>query len=258
MRRCSRLNFVAKTTAGRRSPDNSCRCTSSNRSITFRAVGRRHARPSEYIGRLSIPVSLRIASTASATLARSRCRVRGAASFAQLGQAPQRSLDPLLPGQGIQFGLARAVIPDQAIPLDTQESAAVLMDVGHIIDGGQLAVGHTEEVAAAGQLAEQITGSAVRAIVGGVALWTRNCSGTAPSRVTVRMYSSCLRSKRIHESRRSAGCTQSVAIRAVMPPASISETKRSCRRRAFGNAGILQQISEKCRSCEMRRHCLCG
>ena len=52
---------------------------------------------------------------------------------------------------------------------DAQEAAAVPMDVGHILGGGQLAVGHIKEVAAAGQLAEQVPSGDVRAIVGGVA-----------------------------------------------------------------------------------------
>ena len=37
--RCNRLNFVVKTTEGRRPADSSCRCTSSKRSIIFRATG---------------------------------------------------------------------------------------------------------------------------------------------------------------------------------------------------------------------------
>ena len=45
----------------------------------------------------------------------------------------------------------------------------MLMDVGHVLGGGQLAVGDVEEVAAAGQLAEQVPGGAVGAVVGGVA-----------------------------------------------------------------------------------------
>ena len=52
---------------------------------------------------------------------------------------------------------------------DGEEPAAVLMDVGHVLGGGELAVGDVEEVAAAGQLAEQVPGVAVRAVVGGVA-----------------------------------------------------------------------------------------
>ena len=52
---------------------------------------------------------------------------------------------------------------------DAEEPAAVLMDVGHVLGGGQLAVGDVEEVAAAGQLAEQVPGGAVGAVVGGVA-----------------------------------------------------------------------------------------
>ena len=45
----------------------------------------------------------------------------------------------------------------------------MLMDVGHVLGGGQLAVGDVEEVAPAGQLAEQVPGVAVGAVVGGVA-----------------------------------------------------------------------------------------
>src|SRR5262249_36552609 len=49
------------------------------------------------------------------------------------------------------------------------EPAAVLVEVGHVLGGRQLAVGDVEEVAAAGQPAEQPPGLAVRAVVGGVA-----------------------------------------------------------------------------------------
>src|SRR5512135_1213667 len=118
----------------------------------------------------------------------------------------------------IQLGLAPAVIPDQAVPLDAghlrlvdrepvhhipivvdlvvdrspassavphqraegrvlgsragqhaQEPSAVLVEMGHVLGGGQLAIGHVEEVTPAGQLAEQFPGGAVRAVVGRIA-----------------------------------------------------------------------------------------
>src|SRR5512135_3057516 len=50
-----------------------------------------------------------------------------------------------------------------------QEPAATLMQVGHVLGGGQLTVGHVEEVAAPGQLAQQLPSALVRAVVGGVA-----------------------------------------------------------------------------------------
>ena len=43
------------------------------------------------------------------------------------------------------------------------------MDVGHVLGGGELAVGDVEEVAAAGQLAEELPGVDMGAVVGGVA-----------------------------------------------------------------------------------------
>ena len=52
---------------------------------------------------------------------------------------------------------------------DGEEPAAVLMDVGHVLGGGELAVGDVEEVAAAGQLAEDVPGLDMGAVVGGVA-----------------------------------------------------------------------------------------
>ncbi len=45
----------------------------------------------------------------------------------------------------------------------------MLMDVGHVLRAGQLAVGDVEEVAAVRQLAEQVPGGAVGLVVGGVA-----------------------------------------------------------------------------------------
>jgi hypothetical protein len=49
------------------------------------------------------------------------------------------------------------------------EPAAVVVEVGHVLGGGQLAVGDAEEVPPPGQLAEQLPGALVRAVVGGVA-----------------------------------------------------------------------------------------
>ena len=49
------------------------------------------------------------------------------------------------------------------------EPALALVQVGHVLAGGQLAVGHVEEVAPAGQLAEQVPGVAVRLVVHHVA-----------------------------------------------------------------------------------------
>ena len=43
------------------------------------------------------------------------------------------------------------------------------MDVGHVLGGGQLAVGDVEEVTPARQFAQEIPGVAMRAVVGGIA-----------------------------------------------------------------------------------------
>jgi hypothetical protein len=43
------------------------------------------------------------------------------------------------------------------------------MDVGHVLGGGELAVGDVEEVAAAGELAEHLPGTLMGTVVGGVA-----------------------------------------------------------------------------------------
>ncbi len=51
------------------------------------------------------------------------------------------------------------------------------MDIGHIFGGGQLAVGHVKEIVAASQLAEQIPGGAVRAVVGSVATLDSELNG---------------------------------------------------------------------------------
>ena len=49
------------------------------------------------------------------------------------------------------------------------EPPAALVQVGHVLGGGQLAVGHVEEVAAAGQFAKQLPGLLVRLVVDRVA-----------------------------------------------------------------------------------------
>ena len=43
------------------------------------------------------------------------------------------------------------------------------VDVGHVLGGGQLAIRDVEEIRSPGQLAEQVPGLAVGAVVGGVA-----------------------------------------------------------------------------------------
>src|SRR5205807_2158227 len=50
-----------------------------------------------------------------------------------------------------------------------EEPAAMLVDVGHVLGGGQLAIRDVEEIASPGQLAKQVPGGAVGAVVGGVA-----------------------------------------------------------------------------------------
>jgi hypothetical protein len=50
-----------------------------------------------------------------------------------------------------------------------EKSAAVLIDVRHVLGTRQLAVGEVKEVASAGQLAEQVPGGVVGLIVGGIA-----------------------------------------------------------------------------------------
>jgi len=50
----------------------------------------------------------------------------------------------------------------------TDEPAAVLVHVGHVLGGSQLAIGHVEEVAPAGQLTEEVPRLAMSTIVGGI------------------------------------------------------------------------------------------
>jgi hypothetical protein len=52
---------------------------------------------------------------------------------------------------------------------DAEEPPAVAMDIGHALGRGQLAVGDVGEVRPAGELAEEVPGVAMRAVVGGVA-----------------------------------------------------------------------------------------
>ncbi len=76
------------------------------------------------------------------------------------------------------------------------EAAAAAGDVVHVLYRGQLAVGHVEEVRrpANWQSKSQLS-TWVRSSVT-LPLATRKATGTPPSRVTVRIYSSCLRSGR--------------------------------------------------------------
>ena len=166
----------------------------------------------------SVLVSPRIVSTAAATLARSRCRVRGEASLSRSSASPDsarsiRAAGPRHPPRpceccdtrpGVPLDAGRLRLVDREAvdqlafvivlvviarqmdpPLRTAARKAASsprvrgktlrnrpplpMDVGHVLGGGQLAVGHVKEVAAAGQLAEQVPGVEMRAIVGGVA-----------------------------------------------------------------------------------------
>src|SRR5207249_2093315 len=58
-------------------------------------------------------------------------RPRRGQFLAQLGQAPQRPLDPLLPGRSIQHSLARTVIPDEAISFDASDLRLVDREAVH-------------------------------------------------------------------------------------------------------------------------------
>src|SRR5262249_54123669 len=50
-----------------------------------------------------------------------------------------------------------------------EEPPAMLVDVGHVLDGGQLAIRDVEEIAPADQLAKQVPGFWMRAVISGVA-----------------------------------------------------------------------------------------
>ena len=50
-----------------------------------------------------------------------------------------------------------------------EKPALALMDIGHVLGAGQLAVGHVEEIASSGQATEQVPGSAVGLVVDHVA-----------------------------------------------------------------------------------------
>ena len=50
-----------------------------------------------------------------------------------------------------------------------EEPSAMPVDVGHVLGGGQLAIRDVEEVVSPGQLAEQVPGGDVGAVIGGVA-----------------------------------------------------------------------------------------
>src|SRR5208282_6613314 len=77
--------------------------------------------------------------------------------------------------QGLPFDLPVAhpfteVLVFATGPREDADKAALLPgDVVHVLDRGQLAVGNIKEVLAAGQLAEEIPGVAVGAVVGDVA-----------------------------------------------------------------------------------------
>src|SRR5262249_11986677 len=51
----------------------------------------------------------------------------------------------------------------------TEESTTMLMDVSHVLGGGELAVGEVEEIRPPGQRAEQVPDGAMGAVGGGVA-----------------------------------------------------------------------------------------
>ena len=82
-----------------------------------------------------------------------------------VGLLPQRPPGDLALGHQCAEGGVFAAGPRQ----HGDEAALALVEVGHVLAGGQLAVGHVEEVAAAGQLAEQIPGVAMGLVVGHVA-----------------------------------------------------------------------------------------
>src|SRR5439155_14271190 len=78
-------------------------------------------------------------------------------------------VDLFPPGLAFADGHAEGRVLATGAWQDGEEPAAVVMDVGHVLSGGELAVGDVEEVAAAGQLAEDLPGADMGAVVGGVA-----------------------------------------------------------------------------------------
>ena len=64
----------------------------------------------------------------------------------------------------------------------SDESTLVLVKVGHVFAGGQLAVGHVQKIASAGQLAKQFPGVAVGLVIGDVAVGRAKVQGHAAVR----------------------------------------------------------------------------
>src|SRR5439155_25315003 len=98
-----------------------------------------------------------------------RFRLVGPIAVDELAPVIELVVDRLPAGQAVAEGRAEGRVLAPGAWQDGEEPAAVLMDVGHVLGGGQLAVGDVEEVAAAGQLTEDLPGADMGAVVGGVA-----------------------------------------------------------------------------------------
>ena len=78
-------------------------------------------------------------------------------------------VDGLPPGLALPNRRAEGGVLGAGTGQHGEEAATTLMEMGHVLGGGELAVGDVEEVTAAGQFAEQFPGPLMRAVVGGVA-----------------------------------------------------------------------------------------
>ena len=82
-----------------------------------------------------------------------------------VGLFPQRPPDDLLRRcQSAEGGIFTTCFRQHR-----NEAAMMLMDIGHVLAGGQLRIGNVEKIAPAGQLAEQIPGVTMRGVVGNIA-----------------------------------------------------------------------------------------
>src|SRR5205085_8746056 len=98
-----------------------------------------------------------------------RLRLVDAVTVDQLALAIELVVDLFPAGVALADRLAEGRVLATGAWQDGEEPAAALMDVGHVLGGGELAVGDVEEIAPAGQLGQEVPGGPVRTVVGRVA-----------------------------------------------------------------------------------------
>src|SRR5205823_11339566 len=109
----------------------------------------------------ALPISGAVVPDQSVPLGASRLRFVDTEPVDQVAVVIESVVDRSPAGLAIRHRRPKHGVLTTGAGQDGEEPAAVLMEVGHVLGGRQLAVGDVEEIPPAGQLAEQLPGAPV-------------------------------------------------------------------------------------------------